>query len=194
MSEKNLDFTQKLYGDGQFRYSIEQQKLPEGFVPYCHATTYDIVVRDGARLGLRPLTEIPDDTGYEGLDNIPLRVGFEKVEPIVDSVELEYNHPVDEFQHPIPELERSVALAKELIAPLHERNDPVRTCAFCLGLYRLRAELNAVRDVNAHHEPLCGYLESCLDDSLRRISYFYDSASLYEGADLSAAKDAKGNK
>tara|TARA_B100000315_G_C14138586_1_gene390297 strand:+ start:228 stop:449 length:222 start_codon:yes stop_codon:yes gene_type:complete len=34
MSKKKLEFTKKLYGDFQFRFAIEQVKLPSGFIKF----------------------------------------------------------------------------------------------------------------------------------------------------------------
>lgn len=150
------------------------------FVPYCHTTTYEVVLHDAALLGLRPVGEASAAQDLSGLDNIPLRIGLEKVgEPAADLSGLAYTRPVDEFAADNPLLQRSAQMAREVAAALQARGQAASTCAFCLGLYRLRAQYNASTDAQLKHEALQRYLETCLDDGLRNISYFYDSARLH---------------
>jgi 2-polyprenyl-3-methyl-5-hydroxy-6-metoxy-1,4-benzoquinol methylase len=154
--------------------------LDDFFVPNCHSTTYGVVLHDAELIGLRPISEIPADEGLAGLDNVPLRVGLEKVEEReADPAELDWTAPVDEFAVDDPVLLRSAELAREVSSTLAVRGDDSELCCFCLGLYRLRAQLNKATDVEYRHLVLQDYLETALDPGLKRISYFYDSSTLY---------------
>ena len=150
------------------------------FVPYCHTTTYNTVIHDAALLGLKPISEVPVIDNLSGLDNIPLRIGLEKVSDYsVSSAELRYTQPVNEFLSDRPSILQSVDLANQVIRVLEARGDVASICCFCLGLYRIRAQTNASTDVDAKHSILQQYLLTCLDDELRNISFFYDAQKLH---------------
>lgn len=149
------------------------------FVPYCHTTTYDVIIRDTEKLGLRHITDVPMINKIQGMDNVPLRIGLEKVGRTPETIELEYKYPINEFESNNVDVQESIPLVRDVIQRLSENDNVVDTCCFCLGLYWLRAEINKWEDVKSRHRSLRFYLESTLDGSLSSLSYYDDCEALY---------------
>ncbi len=143
------------------------------FVPFCHWTSHDIIVHDAALLGLKPISEIPRDIDLADIDNRFLRVGFEKIEESDCEDGFLFTKPTDEFENGHPAIRKSSELAKAVIKKYAAVSSEDRV-SFCLGLYRLRAELNKLTDVNIRHEALQFYLSQALDETLWPISVFND--------------------
>lgn len=150
------------------------------FVPYCNTTTYDVVIDDAKKLGCTPITPKPVLGEIYGLDNIPLRIGFEKKEKVHDSGGLRFSRQVDEFSNASQLfMIKSIDLAKKIITYLTELNDPFITCSFCLGLFYVRAVNSRITDAEKKHKMLQSYLEMCLSKSTKHISAFYDAQKIY---------------
>lgn len=151
------------------------------FVPYCNTTTYEIVIEDAKKLGCIPLTPKSVSDEIYGLDNIPLRIGFEKKEEVNYSGRLHFTKQVDEFSNTsAPFMVKSIELAEKIITHLTKLKDPFITCSFCLGLYYLRAATSRITDAEKKHKMLQAYLEMCLSKSTKHISAFHDVQKLYE--------------
>lgn len=150
------------------------------FVPYCHTTTYDIVVHDAEQLVCVPITPKPELGDIRALDNIPLRIGFEKKGDARNVDQFNFTKPVDEFAEPFPAyMERSIELALDAINSFDKQDDDVLSSSFCLGLYRLRSETSRSKDSIGKHNLLQKYLDMALSNSLKPISVFYDTQTLY---------------
>ena len=144
--------------------------LDDFFVPYCNTTTFDIFVRDFDKLGCRPLTKGPQIPGLPGIDSIYLRMAFEK-EKNSSRTDLEFTGPMlDEFDTSFDYVKPSAELAKKVIAHFKRLDDPVLSCSFVLGLFRVRSETNRSNDGPWKHGILQSYLKSVLSDSLKEIS------------------------
>jgi len=152
------------------------------FVPYCHATTYDIVINDAKKLGLVPITEIPDLKQLYSLDNIPLRIGLEKKEyKDFTKRRFKFTRPVDEFAAKVPSyISESIKLSKKTIKYLNKLDNACINCSFCLGLYRIRAQTCKMDNPKEKHQILQQYLEATLLNSTKSISSIYDTAKMYE--------------
>ena len=152
------------------------------FVPYCHTTTYAILVNDAQKLGLVPYTEIPDMEQYYTLDNIPLRIGLEKKEcKNLTKRKFEFTKPVDEFATNVPSyIRESIKLSKKTIKHLNRLNNSYITCSFCIGLYRIRAQTSKMNNPKEKHQILQQYLEMTLSNSTKYISHFYDTGTLHK--------------
>jgi len=142
------------------------------FVPYCHATTYDIVINDAKKLGLVPITEIPDLKQLYSLDNIPLRIGLEKKEyKDFTKRRFKFTRPVDEFAAKVPSyISESIKLSKKTIKYLNKLDNACINCSFCLGLYRIRAQTCKMDNPKEKHQILQQYLEATLLNSTKSIS------------------------
>jgi 2-polyprenyl-3-methyl-5-hydroxy-6-metoxy-1,4-benzoquinol methylase len=152
------------------------------FVPYCHTTTYDIVINDAKKLGLVPITEIPDLKQLYSLDNIPLRIGLEKKEyKDFTKRRFKFTKPVDEFAANLPFfISESIKLSKKTSKYLNKLDDAYINCSFCLGLYRIRAQTCKMDNPKEKHQILQQYLEATLLNSTKSISSIYDTAKMYE--------------
>ena len=153
------------------------------FVPYCHSTTYDIVIHDAEKYGLIPITKIPSIKQLYNLDNIPLRIGFEKKDnKTIKKRKVKFTKPVDEFVSvDVPSyVSDSIKISKNVIKRLIKLDNVYITSAFCLGLYRIRATTCKISNPKDKHKILQSYLEMVLSDSTRNISGNYDTAKLYE--------------
>lgn len=155
------------------------------FVPYCHTTTYDIVISDATKLGLRSITDKPKYANISGLDNIPLRIGFEKVKMTQKRSEiLSFHKAADEFIQPCPSfIKDSIELAKKTMLYMLKIENPYIVVSFCLGLYRIRAFTSRISDAKEKHEILQAYLEMSLRNSLKDISFAHDTQKLYKTRD-----------
>ena len=153
------------------------------FVPYCNTTTYDILMHDTELLNCEPITPKPSLGDTHGIDCIYLRMGFKKRGEAADSDSLQFVGAVDEFSAPtVDHLKESVLLSKKVIPYLNKLNDPVTSCSFCLGLFRIRAETSRDNDGSKKHKILQSYLNSVLSNSVKNISLHYDTAALWDEA------------
>ncbi|MFA4991096.1 MAG: methyltransferase domain-containing protein [Candidatus Omnitrophota bacterium] len=150
------------------------------FVPYMMPIDYDIIMKDLGILGCDPITPVPSvPAGPYGLDNIKLRMGFEKREDAAYRGRLFFTKAIDEFSGELPsDVSASVRLAKRAIRRVNSLDNPYLTCAFCLGLYKVRA-FTSGDSMGTKHAALQRYLGMVLSDSLRPISYMYDVKKLY---------------
>ena len=150
------------------------------FSSYVHTTNFDIILNDCEALGLKPVSEIPD-LQIQERDNFDLMLGVEKYKDIENLSELNllFNKPLDEFDTDVPIIKESSELAQKVINHINSQNDIYQACSFCLGLYRLRASINKEKDIQKRYETLIFYLNSCLDNSLKNISYYFDVGTLY---------------
>ena len=142
------------------------------FVPYCHTTSYDILCADSEKLGLKPITKVEPSNNLHAVDNIPLRIGFDKTVQTDYKGELDFSKPLDEFQADIPVIQQSVKLARKAISKFQNEKNRYLACSFCLGLYRLRAEMNSLKDTAKRHKSLRFYLDLSLSDSNWAISFY----------------------
>ena len=150
------------------------------FVPYCHATTYDIVLEDAKKLGCIAITQRPELKEIYDIDNVPLRVGLEKKADVQYNGEFGFTKPVDEFSDSLPlTMCKSKDLSMKIIGHLSKLNDPYVICSFCLGLYRVRAATSRIVDIEKKHLLLQSYLEMTLSNTTKNISGFYDAQKYY---------------
>ena len=140
------------------------------FVPYCNTTTFDALIADLKKLNCRPVTTRSEIPGLDGIDSIYLRMAFEKLGDNIQG-DLKFTGPMmDEFDAKPSHVKESVVLAKKAIEFFKTENDPVASCSFALGLFRVRAETSRSIDGPKKHKALQKYLKSVLSESLEEIS------------------------
>ena len=145
------------------------------FVLYCHTTTHAILDGGLARAGYVATQKPLSDDLLPAVDNVPLRQGFNKTEKAGLDPAVDLWPAIDEFSGDLPACVKvSARQARQVLKVLRRRNDAVERVAFCLGLYRLRAELSLVKDVQVRHERLQRYLFMILEKSPSAISIFKD--------------------
>ncbi len=159
-------------GFGNYRDIYMENIFDDFFVPYCNTTTYEIVIRDAEKMGCRLVTtEIPADKDRYEVDNLALRIGFEKVEDRdFSKADFEFTKPVDELASNNPYVREIADLAHACISKFRYDVGQYAKCAFILGLYRVRAEMNQFEDIDARFATLRFYLEQAIDDTNWKIS------------------------
>ena len=141
------------------------------FVPYCHTTTYELIMRDAAKLGCTHITKIPSEENNYHIDNLALRIGFERTHKTdLKNLCLEFNSPVDEINNDYPATKDIKELADLCIDKYKNKVTDFERCSFCLGLYKIRAECNSYPDEARRFDALSFYLEQSLDDTNWSIS------------------------
>ncbi|MDB2512923.1 methyltransferase domain-containing protein [Alphaproteobacteria bacterium] len=145
------------------------------FVPYCHTTTYELLIRDAAKLGCKPITKIPSGDNNYHIDNLALRIGFERTHKTdLKNLCLEFNTPIDEINNDYPATKDIKELADLCIAKYKNHVPDYERCSFCLGLYKIRAECSSFNDEARRFDALSFYLEQSLDDTNWPISALND--------------------
>ena len=176
---KNLDGIKEIYVD--FENKSMEVVFDDFFVPYCHTTTYAMLINDARKLGLVPISEIPDLKQLYSLDNIPLRVGFEKKENKKNTnSKFKFTKQVDEFTAKVPSyISESIILSKKVIKCLKKLDNPYITSSFCLSLFRIRAQTCNMSNPKVKHQMLQSHLEMILLNTTKNISSFYDAQKYY---------------
>lgn len=152
------------------------------FVPYCHWMTYDSLIEAAESMGLAPVASKPQLSDLKGLDNLYLEMGFKKIRDVNFSKIPPHFEAYDHFAGQNEEyMKRSVKLAREVIESFKKTDNAHFRSAFALGLYRVRAETSKMSDAEAKHLKLQFYLQSCLDDTFKSLSFIYDTETLYKG-------------
>ncbi|MDO8662370.1 MAG: class I SAM-dependent methyltransferase [Candidatus Omnitrophota bacterium] len=149
-------------------------------VPYCHTTTYPMLLSVMQGLGYRAITQAPEIGEIYGYDNIALRMGFEKQGNVKVSDKVAFDCSVDEFDRGCPDIvKESIKLAEEVIASVKKEGDREKIMFFCLGLYRLRAETCAENNMGLKHGLLQQYLNMVLSGNIKAHSVFYEMKDFY---------------
>ena len=141
------------------------------FVPYCNTTSYEILMRDAEKMGCFPIADVPNSVDRYDVDNRYLRVCLEK------RTEVDFSDEVFEFTKPIDELSSNnkyvssiSQLVQECIDKFKHSTDPVERSSFCLGLYRVRAELCNIDKIEQKFSRLEFYLKQSIDKNNWMIS------------------------
>ena len=136
------------------------------FVPYCNTTSYRVILDDAEKMGLKPITNLPKKNMIYDVDNLALRIGFIKIkEKDYKNVNLKFTTFINEFDADEPQLKDIHDLINLNINYFKNSNDQYEKCSFCLGLYRVRAEVNKFTDIEKRFKHLKSYLEQSLDTS-----------------------------
>lgn len=143
------------------------------FVPFCHTITYDELCEDAEKMGLFPINDVPEEQTMYHLDNHYLKIAFEKRQNVSFPKD-RYNFvaPYDELSSSIEEVKAVRETAFKAIDYFASCDSSLKRSLFAIGLYRLRAELNAVNDVADKFSKLKFYLEQSMDDTNWPISFF----------------------
>lgn len=140
------------------------------FAPYCNTTTFELLIADLEKLNCQPVTPKQEVPGLDGIDSIYLRMAFKKLGDTVQGG-LKFTGPMmNEFDAAPDHLKESATLAKRVIRFFKTANDPVASCSFALGLFRVRAETSRSTDGPKKHKVLQKYLKSVLSESVEEIS------------------------
>jgi hypothetical protein len=113
----------------------------------------------------------PKNLDHYDKDNLALRVGFEKQDVVnFEGKNFEFVKPVDEFSNQNIYVQQIKAIADECIKKFKSNSSDVAKCAFCIGLYRIRAEVNSFSSEEKRFSALKFYLEQSLDSENWQIS------------------------
>ena len=135
-------------------------------MPYCNTTSYQIIRDDAQKMGLKAITKTPLKELNYNVDNLALRIGFQKVEEVdYEDADFSFNKPIDEFQATEPRIKDINELIKLNINYFKNSKSKYEKCSFCLGLYRIRAEVNKSSSLDERFKTLKFYLEQSLDKS-----------------------------
>ena len=141
------------------------------FVPYCNTTSYEILMRDAKKMGCYPVTDIPNFVNRYDVDNRYLRVCFEKHNEVDFSKEVfEFSQPIDELSSDNKYIRNISQLAHECINKFKYSIDPIDRSSFCLGLYRIRAELCNIDNIEQRFSKLEFYLKQSINKTNWDIS------------------------
>lgn len=136
------------------------------FVPYCNTTSYQIINDDAQKMGLKAITKIPSEKLNYNIDNLALRIGFQKVKEVdYKDSDFSFNKPINEFQANEIRIRDINKLIKLNINYFKNSKSKYEKCSFCLGLYRIRAEVNKSSSLDERFKALKFYLEQSLDKS-----------------------------
>ena len=108
---------------------------------------------------------------YTFIDNRYLRVCFEKHNEVDFSKEVfEFSQPIDELSSDNKYIRNISQLAHECINKFKYSIDPIDRSSFCLGLYRIRAELCNIDNIEQRFSKLEFYLKQSINKTNWDIS------------------------